>query len=102
MSFGRHQGYAFPGGLLLDGGVFLHHRPCLHPAVPGFGVAGEVDNDLSVIVLIYRLFFEKGLAVQIVEVIVFLFDEETFAVHFLTLNSIIPELKYRCVWSFCF
>ena len=47
-------------------------------------MAGEVDNDLAMIVLIHRLFFEKGLAVQVVEVVVFLFNEEAFAVqHFI-------------------
>ena len=84
MNLGRYQGDVFPGGIFLDGGVFLHHRPFLYPAVPGFGMAGEVDDDLFMVVFVDRLFFEEGLAVQVVEVVVFLFNEEAFAIqHFI-------------------
>ena len=78
-AFGRHQGDIFPGGFFLDGGVFLYHRPFLYPAVPGFGVAGEVDDHLFMVVFVHRLFLEEGLAVQVVEVVVFLFDVESLA-----------------------
>ena len=47
-------------------------------------MAGKVDDDLAMIVFIHRLFLEEGLAVQVVEVVVFLFDVQAFAVqHFI-------------------
>ena len=94
MAFRRYERHVFPGRFFLDSGVFLHHRPCLYPAVLGFSVAGEVDDDLLVIVFVHRLFLEKGLAVQVIEVVVFIFDVEALAVQHL-IQDILVMLGQR-------
>ena len=52
-------------------------------------MAREVDNDLLFIVCVDRLFFENGLPVQVVEVIVLPIDEEDFPVQHLVMNVLV-------------
>ena len=88
-----YEGHVFPGGCFLDGGVFFHHRPVLDPAVPGFRMAGEVDDDLVLIVFVHRLLLEEGLPVQVVEVVVLLFNIEALTIEHLIVNVLIMVRK---------
>lgn len=82
--FWGNEGDILPGCFSLNGSVFFDDVPVLYPVVPRFGMAGEVNDDFIFVVFIDGLLGKQGVAIQIVEVVVFLVDIKAFTVkHFI-------------------
>lgn len=88
-SFWRNKGDILPGCFSLNGSVFFDDVPVLHPVVPRLGMAGEVNDDFIFVVFIDGLLGKQGVAIQIVEVVVFLVDIKAFTVKHFIMNVLI-------------
>lgn len=102
-SFWGNEGDILPGCFSLNGSVFFDDVPVLHPVVPRLGMAGEVNDDFIFVVFIDGLLGKQGVAIQIVEVVVFLVDIEAFTVkHFVKDVLIMKREVLSCVPCVCF
>lgn len=102
--FGGNEGDILPGGFSLNGSVFFDDVPVLYPVVPRFGMAGEVNDDFIFVVFIDGLLGKQGVAIQIVEVVVFLVDIKAFTVkHFImdVLIMVREAVSYTLDVFFC-
>lgn len=88
-SFWRNEGDILPGCFSLNGSVFFDDVPVLHPVVPRLGMAGEVNDDFIFVVFIDGLLGKQGVAIQIVEVVVFLVDIKAFTVKHFVMDVLI-------------
>lgn len=88
-SFGGNEGDILPGRFSLNGSVFFDDVPVLYPVVPRLGMAGEVNDDFIFVVFIDGLLGKQGVAIQIVEVVVFLVDIKAFTVKHFIMNVLI-------------
>ena len=87
--FGGDEGDILPGRFSLNGSVFFDDVPVLYPVVPRLGMAGEVNDDFIFVVFIDGLLGKQGVAIQIVEVVVFLVDIKAFTVKHFIMNVLI-------------
>lgn len=102
--FGGNEGDILPGCFSLNGSVFFDDVPVLYPVVPRLGMAGEVNDDFIFVVFIDGLLGKQGVAIQIVEVVVFLVDIKAFTVkHFImdVLIMVREAIAYTLDVFFC-
>lgn len=102
--FGGNEGNILPGCFSLNGSVFFDDVPVLYPVVPRLGMAGEVNDDFIFVVFIDGLLGKQGVAIQIVEVVVFLVDIKAFTVKHFVMDVLIvvrEAIAYTLDVFFC-
>lgn len=101
---GGDEGDILPGRFSLNGSVFFDDVPVLYPVVPRLGMAGEVNDDFIFVVFIDGLLGKQGVAIQIVEVVVFLVDIKAFTVKHFVMDVLIvvrEAIAYTLDVFFC-